>query len=289
MEYENAFGYPLVVAAMATVDMEIRVHRYAKPYRKLGCRSLNSPLSCPRKFPLIHMMYSFAVFTLIATLTCRGSMDLAAIPAAQSLQGHSYMKSWIWGEGFPESPEDESIPISEWYSRSGLITLMYQHQGEHGPTIDVSYVKRPPDVDGPFCKLALPAAIYAFTLHPSPRDISTIKAMTVAISADPYIAACKCYMRTFVAMGFTQIKSLVSMEITIFEEVLPGGIDKFCEIDRDLIVARVPEGQVAHIPHLAPEGIDFLLSATKTLPDTPDEVIHILRTVGTNGDPGSGP
>ena len=49
---DHALSYPLVVAAMATVDMEIRVHCYAKPDRKLRCRSLNSPLSCPRIFPL---------------------------------------------------------------------------------------------------------------------------------------------------------------------------------------------------------------------------------------------
>ena len=205
----------------------------------------------------------------------------AATAEANPTQVDRFEKTWIWGEGTLKDPSDMSLPFSHWFPGLGLIQLVYQRLGIYGPSIEVASVKRPPGVEGPFCKVALPAVIYGFTLDPNPFDISTIRAMTVIIDADPYIAACKCYAGTFHAMGFTRMKSLVDKRMTKFEDV--DDIATFCQIHRQRIIAILPEGQVARIPMLSPEGMDILLSVTTTLPDTPAGVKHILGNTTTSG------
>ena len=99
------------------------------------------------------------------------------------------------------------------------------------------------------------------------------------------VYACKCYVRTFIAMGFTLIRRLVSTGMmTQFQNVNAMGVDEFCRIDRKTIEARVPRGKKSHLARLSPAAVDLLLSAESTSPRTPEAVNEILRSTAIVDD-----
>ena len=227
------------------------------------------------------MMHPFSSYILLWAMSGSESVEAAATAAYKYRLGDLYKKMWVWGDGLPKDPDNLGLPFSRWYPELGVIKLTYRRLGDRGPTIDGLLVKRPPNVKGAFCKVVLPAVIYAFTQHPIQADIATVREMTVTIDADPYIAACKCYVGTFLSMGFSQMKSFIGWGWTPFEDMTPERVDEYCQTDRDEIIAIVPEGQVANIPRLTPEGIDLLLSVNTTVPETPEEVGDFFREIAS--------
>ena len=147
-------------------------------------------------------------------------------------------RAWVWGDG----PVNESgRSLRDRYPDHGFIELRLSVD-----TLLVSAVRRPPDHVWPptvlFCSRMLPAAINEF-LHTVHMDLSTIKHVLVALIADPYIAAFKCYMRVFIDMGFTD-----------FGYGNPMGtedVDKFCEREDSIILGSLGDGLTAVPPSRA--------------------------------------
>ena len=214
-------------------------------------------------------MHTF-IAILLSAVGCSGSLEpWRAEPNA---------KSWIWGEGVPHEPDDYDVPVQDWYPGYGIIKLKFTPPG----AIEIEHVQKIPWMAGSFCKMALPAAFYAFTLHPNPFDISAVKSVTVTIDAHPYIAACKCYVRTFIAMGFTRLASRTKYGNSPVEDVTEEDkVDTYCSTHRTWIGASVPELEVAHLPPLAPGAMALLLSANTTLPETPKDVDEFLQAIAS--------
>ena len=115
-------------------------------------------------------------------------------------------QTWIWGEGGPIFLYDrnEEIELLTEVVDHGFIRLIYKPQYEG---LDMDLVKRPPEhlfpEDIPFCSIMLPATISEFMDRHNLID--KIKNVRVIVSANPYLAACKCYLRTMMSMGMNNI------------------------------------------------------------------------------------
>jgi hypothetical protein len=148
-------------------------------------------------YPMILSVVSEASFIgcfLAQLLACMKSL----IPVfAQTVAASFYSrKLWIWGPDVPTN-------LASSYGRTGLYETYPDHGFiQLGLTLDevfIDLVKRPPaqyfDPTEKFCTALLPAAITDL-LEGTSTNIAAIQAINVVVDAEPYSAACKCYMRT---------------------------------------------------------------------------------------------
>ena len=85
----------------------------------------------------------------------------------------------------------------------------------------------------------LPAAIYDLM---ESHHLYGIKAVFVAVNASPYIAACKCYARTMMAMGLRRV-------VRSLESVKSSKLAGICRYKPSSIRARpIPKGACASLP-----------------------------------------
>lgn len=141
-------------------------------------------------------------------------------------------RSWIWGPSVPSSSLQRfTDSLSDAYPDHGFIQLRLDDD-----TLTISLVKRPPAIMWPpenkFCSRMLPAAINEFFSESVVTGINDINSVMVSIVADPHIAACKCYVRTLLAMGMDRLR------MDSNEPVTEAEIDAFCADEPDIILAR---------------------------------------------------
>jgi hypothetical protein len=152
---------------------------------------------------------------------------------AQALS-ETTIQTWVWGEDIPRLLDINRSPMELFelpddYPDHGFIQLEYNRKEEEMRLI---LIRRPPSrlfsKTEPFCSTMLPAAIGEFMRH---LEIKRVKQIAVHIDADPYIAACKCYMRTFIRMGLSKVGT---------ENI--HDINRFCSSKHSTIVAT-PEDE----------------------------------------------
>jgi hypothetical protein len=159
--------------------------------------------------------------------------------------------AWVWGETIPQS-DHSSLPLVEVYPEHGFIQLSSDFE-----TLFVDLVKRPPahlfPEEQSFCSSVLPAAIYDFFSAIHGPGIEAIQRVHVVMDTLTYEAACKCYMRTFVAMGFDHVdgSSVSFSEIT-----------QFCrQGERHEISATPARRQRGHLPAISENQVVALSTA----------------------------
>ncbi len=160
-------------------------------------------------------------------------------------QAHVISQTWIWGEGGPIFLYDrnEEIELLTEVVHHGFIRLIYKPKYER---LDIDLVIRPPRLlfpeDVPFCSIMLPATISEFMDRHNLHD--KIKNVHVIISATPYLAACKCYLRTMMSMGMNYI-SISNKSMIVTTE----NLEDICELEPRSITARsVSREQFANSP-----------------------------------------
>ena len=108
--------------------------------------------------------------------------------------------TWVWGDAL-HPPLFAGRTISERYPDSGRIRLRFEP-----PVLHIELVNRPPEQFWPrdvkFCSTMLPAAIESFMGF---GGIVGLNQMVAHIHADPYVAACKCYLRVAISMNLTHV------------------------------------------------------------------------------------
>jgi hypothetical protein len=116
-------------------------------------------------------------------------------------------KVWIWGPRTPPGGGfllQESQAFLDRFPRHGFIEIRILE----GFEVVIEVVKRPPEPywssDESFCSRLLPAAI-SKTLDDNSIAIDDILLMSVVIRANPYEAACRCYLKTFLKFGFAAL------------------------------------------------------------------------------------
>jgi hypothetical protein len=156
------------------------------------------------------------------------------------------VKTWIWGVGVPVIPEfieadDEATHLLSDYTDHGFIQLEYKPIQEE---LLIKLVKRPPGEfyaeSEPFCSRMLPTTIAQFI---EAHQISRIKLMSVVVHAQPYMAACKCYMRTMISMGMNRVGAGDGVVVK------PGQVESYCDWRLEQIIGRPAlEGTFGYSP-----------------------------------------
>jgi hypothetical protein len=136
--------------------------------------------------------------------------------------------------------------LSAQFPNHGFIQL---ETGEHD-SININLVKRPPPEFYPayekFCSKFLPAAM--LDLMEEASMIDGVSEVRVFMTKDSYTAACRCYMKTFLAMGLPRIGETYGVVISASD------IDEFCVHPQPMLRARpVSLGEVGR----APGGVSF--------------------------------
>lgn len=163
-------------------------------------------------------------------------------------------QSWIWGPDMPRS-DYSNIPLALAYPEHGFIQL----SSDFYQFLSIDLVKRPPNDyfsdQARFCSSVLPAAIYEFVSYNNIL-IDFLQAVTITVDTSHYSAACKCYMRTLIAIGFNEIYSSI---------VHSSDVDTFCSDHRFYeIVGKPPAGQRGHLPAISREQIAALSTVSFT-------------------------
>ena len=167
-------------------------------------------------------------------------------------------QAWFWvDEQLP--PVDVAPSLSELYPFIGIIQL----QMHSDASLEIDLVKRPSASRWPetssFCTPMLPAAIERFFTENN-LDIEKVESMEVWVRGAPYVAACKCYARTIISMGFSVFESVGDFIAS------PHLIPALCASEPQLLRARRAGGTLARIPPVsaharrALEGADIVLN-----------------------------
>jgi len=109
--------------------------------------------------------------------------------------------TWIWGPVDTPRVARRNVRFFDRFPHHGFIQLQVQGR----VVASIEKVKRPPipywPSEEPFSSRVLPVAI-ARILTVNDLQFSDIDIMTVEIDAEPYEAACKCYLKSFLLFGF---------------------------------------------------------------------------------------
>ena len=169
--------------------------------------------------------------------------------------------TWIWGKGKPtRNPmfKEEGKLLSD-FTDHGFIQLQYS---DILGAISIKLVKRPPNEFYPesnkFCSKMLPATIADFIdIHHIPR----IEAINVTLDAHPYMAACKCYMRTMISMGLNRVGLGEGVVVTSDQ------VEDFCAWRPTSITGRpAVERSLGHSPAtVSLEDMDQLRSTVSSI------------------------
>lgn len=163
-------------------------------------------------------------------------------------------QSWIWGPDMPRS-DYSNIPLALAYPEHGFIQL----SSDFYRFLSIDLVKRPTSDyfsnQARFCSSVLPAAIHEF-VSSNNILIEWLQAVTITVDTSNYSTACKCYMRTLIAIGFNEIsKSVVHL----------AEVDTFCNNHRLYeIIGKPPAGRIGHLPAISPEQIAALSTVSFT-------------------------
>jgi hypothetical protein len=189
------------------------------------------------------------LFFVVACVRVRA----AGMPWNQAMPPGSV--AWIWGSTIPSTPSwfgDVDKTVSETFPDHGIVDLQFLRG-----TLEINLVKRPPaEIWNPsekFCSHILPAAIYTMLTEYGIDVASEVELVHILFDADPYIAACKCYMRVLVEMGFTQV---------VFMTVNSDSVDGFCGSGtRKAVHLRPGRDEVPRLPSVSPEQMELLATA----------------------------
>ena len=127
----------------------------------------------------------------------------------------------------------------------------------------------------------LPAAArQLFVVHRLP--VHTVRSIDVAIHADPYMRACKCYIRLMASMGFTHVDKQSPEDE---DEVVPQTekeVMAFCgKPVRSKIVASIRDPRIhARLPEVSLAD-QMTLSRTATVVDSFDRMVEDRIPIGT--------
>ena len=154
-------------------------------------------------------------------------------------------RAWLWtreGKGITGFIElRHSAPR---FSRINELTIVLVHRPlEWGEKI--------------FCSVMLPAAIRDLYEAHGELVIERLDRVTVAVVAKPYVTACKCYIRTMAAMGFTHVAPEPPIQFTELVPLDEDGIERFCADApiRTAITAYMDDPEVKpHFPYVAAES-----------------------------------
>ena len=164
-------------------------------------------------------------------------------------------RAWVWRD-----------PVLN--TNAGFIELKFNEEDEieHTPTLSIQMVRRPPTWPHPrFCSSILPAAIQEMlTVHH--LNAERLTQMSVLIKADPYVRACKCYIRVMAGMGFTHsgdwTKTIVGPVPTN-----EAGVEAFCaKPERDYIMVFMGDPEThPHLPYVSVNDTALLRTRTAVI------------------------
>ena len=164
---------------------------------------------------------------------------------------------WVWGHTALPHPSGDTqygVPLTQRYPEHGFIEISLD-----GNILSIDLVKRPPaDVwptDIKFCSSMLPASISQFFID-NELLLNVVDRVEVELEAEPFTAACKCYVRVMINMGFS---------------ILNGGprpvnqtdVDEFCHHDHYSITGHLPVGEAGRLPVVPAEDMILLASASE--------------------------
>ena len=172
------------------------------------------------------------------------------------------VQSWVWGPDVPKIIDslNEDLDVPADYPDYGFIQL----QKIQTDWISINMVKRPPhhmySRTKRFCSEMLPAAMTEFMRM---WNMNEVAAVSVYILAEPYMAACKCYLGTMVSMGLTRIEGNSQDRIAN-----STNIESLCEREKYVSVTARPakRGATGYAPanigntelDLLRESVDFV-------------------------------
>ena len=147
---------------------------------------------------------------------------------------------WVWTD------EGKSV-ADEMFDNPRMIGLFPQlsfiELKRTDSTISIEFVQRGSDwpSGSSFCSHMLPAAMDEFL--ETGIDLKEILQMSVYMTADPFIAGCKCYLRLFVSMGYNTIGN-VSLQVD-------DDIVQLCEMldnNGEIVATPIEHTLVSHPP-----------------------------------------
>ena len=152
---------------------------------------------------------------------------------------------WVWADSETDAKKvrDREVLYGAG-TRESVIRLKYDD-----PTILIDFVFRGkswPSGES-FCTSMLPAVMEEFiSFHDI--EIESVKKLSVVNASTPSLWGCKCYLRLFVWMGFTEVN----------DEIVESEFDitRYCfeHPESDYMTAHVPSGSVGKIPGGIPEA-----------------------------------
>ena len=175
-------------------------------------------------------LYASRVFSILFAMSC-----------SETSGGSGATQTWIWGEGVPDivDPDSDETEFDLDYPEHGFIQI----DGDLDEmSISIELVRRPPSSlypeSEPFCSKMLPAAIADFM---EVHLMTIVTEISVFIYGHPYIAACKCYVRTMMQMGLGRIEDeLISS---------PNMVEEFCARREAYLFGKpVVDGAFGHTP-----------------------------------------
>ena len=165
---------------------------------------------------------------------------------------------WIWGP--PVRPQASStgrwLDVWEELPDHGFV-----HLAHYPGKLSVLNVQRPsnwPQHES-FCSSMVAAGIVEF-MHSNRIGVENIHMVVVGVEAHPFVAACKCYMRVMIDMGFTNFGPSGRNA-----KIGQTGVGKFCQRPRGMLIARLPRQGVARLPFTTLADLESLRSADTIL------------------------
>ena len=112
---------------------------------------------------------------------------------------------WVWADSEAEAERlRDSSRVVGMFSEFSYIEISRRGYS----TISVDFVQKADDWEGSFCTPVLPAAMAKFLSYKH-IDLGQIEVLKVTNLATPWMAGCRCYLRLFVSMGFTDINGVL--------------------------------------------------------------------------------